>query len=151
MAQIGKLLVIISLLCGTAFSQSTTIRTYSSMPAHCKAGPPPLPMDAFAICNGSPTVCVFYICRQTDTPDEVITAAVALTWASVVGADTYNVYRASVSGGPYTEIKTGVVTPSYIDYLDSTQHNQTFYYVVTAVNINGESPFSTQVVANVNH
>src|ERR1051325_7755652 len=99
MGQIGKWLIIISLLSGFALGQATSVRTATSTPATCVAGPFPKGMDIIGVCTAG--VCTLNICRQPNTWDEVITAAVALTWSSVVGADTYNVYVASVSGGPY--------------------------------------------------
>jgi endonuclease I/fibronectin type 3 domain-containing protein len=72
-------------------------------------------------------------------------AQVALSWASVAGATSYQVKRASVSGGPYTVLASGVTA---VNYADATAANgTTYYYVVSAVNACGEGANSTQVSA----
>ena len=70
----------------------------------------------------------------------------ASTSTSIVG---YNVYRASSAGGTYTKINSSV-NPS-MTFSDSTvQSGKTYYYVTTAVDLNGaESSFSNQVQAVV--
>jgi len=69
---------------------------------------------------------------------------VMLSWASAATATGYNVKRSSVSGGPYTTIKS-VTTTTYTD--TTVLNGTTYYYVVSAVNINGESANSTEVSA----
>jgi fibronectin type 3 domain-containing protein len=69
---------------------------------------------------------------------------VALSWTASSGATSYNVKRATVSGGPYTT----VASPTTASYTDTTAVNgTTYYYVVSAVNTSGESANSTQVSA----
>ncbi|HEV2436750.1 MAG TPA: fibronectin type III domain-containing protein, partial [Verrucomicrobiae bacterium] len=72
-------------------------------------------------------------------------AQVSLNWTASSGATSYNVYRASVSGGPYTQIATSVSTTSYTD--TTVVNGTTYYYVVTAVNANGESGYSNEASA----
>ena len=63
----------------------------------------------------------------------------------VPGAFTYNVKRATASGGSYT-----VIAPSIgaAGFKDTTVTNQvTYYYVITAVNADGESVNSVEVSA----
>ena len=58
-----------------------------------------------------------------------------------------NVYRSSTSGGPYSEIYS---SSSPITNYDNTSVSPgTYYYVVTAVNSNGESVYSNEVTAIV--
>jgi hypothetical protein len=74
--------------------------------------------------------------------------SVALSWnASTSTVAGYNVYRGSVSGGPYSKVNTALdATTTYTD--TSVQGGQTYYYVVTAVDGSGtESAYSNQVQA----
>ena len=68
-----------------------------------------------------------------------------LSWTGSSGATSYNVKRATVSGGPYGNIATGVTTTSYTD--SGLTSGTTYYYVVSAVNSVGESPNSNQASA----
>lgn len=68
-----------------------------------------------------------------------------LSWAATAGAASYNIRRASVSGGPYALIATGVVTPSFNDTGRASQ--TTYFYRVSAVNGAGESANSGEVSA----
>jgi hypothetical protein len=68
---------------------------------------------------------------------------VSLGWDPSPNAASYNVKRAIVSGGPYTNI---VLTPPLNAGTDSTASNTTtYFYVVSAVNISGESTNSPEV------
>jgi fibronectin type 3 domain-containing protein len=78
----------------------------------------------------------------TATPGNV---QVSLSWTAAAGATSYNVKRATVSGGPYTTIATGITTMSYTD--TGLNNGTTYYYVVSAVNAAGESGNSSQVSA----
>jgi fibronectin type 3 domain-containing protein len=58
----------------------------------------------------------------------------------------YNLYRGTISGGPYVEISSTVVGTSQSD--NTVLPGQTYYYVVTAVDSTGkESTYSNQVKA----
>ncbi|MFT3784186.1 MAG: cellulase family glycosylhydrolase [Nibricoccus sp.] len=69
---------------------------------------------------------------------------ISLSWTASFGASSYNVKRATMSGGPYTTIAT-VTAPSYIDV--GLQNNRRYFYVVSAVNGVGESLDSTEAYA----
>jgi fibronectin type 3 domain-containing protein len=72
------------------------------------------------------------------------TAQISLTWAASTGATGYNVKRATVTGGPYTTISS----PGATALIDTGLANgTTYYYVVSATNIYGESPNSSQASA----
>ena len=72
-------------------------------------------------------------------------AMVTLSWTSSGGSATsYNVKRATVSGGPFTQLAT-TTTPGYTD--SSAQNGTTYFYVVSSLNAGGESANSTQVSA----
>jgi hypothetical protein len=73
--------------------------------------------------------------------------SVALSWnpssSSVVG---YNVYRGSISGGPYSKITSLNADTTFVD--SSVQSGQTYFYVTTAVDGSGkESKNSNQTQA----
>jgi len=70
--------------------------------------------------------------------------SVSLTWTdSGSGIVSYNVYRGSVSGGPYTQVSSAVASAAYSD--SSVAAGQTYYYVTTAVDGTGsESAYSNE-------
>ena len=59
--------------------------------------------------------------------------SVSLDWANNAETDlaSYNVNRATVTAGPYTQIASGVTVSAYAD--NSVTNGTTYYYVVTAV------------------
>lgn len=72
---------------------------------------------------------------------------VTLGWtASPTPNVTYNVYVSGTSGGPYTRI--GNTAALQFDDLNAIAGN-TYFYVVTAVNADGESVFSPEASATV--
>lgn len=64
----------------------------------------------------------------------IVGGGISLTWDEVPLADNYVIKCATVSGGPYEVIASGVIGTTYID--DSVESNSIYYYVVS-VNING--------------
>ncbi len=70
---------------------------------------------------------------------------ISLSWTASSGATSYNVKRSTTSGGPYTTVATGVTTTSYTDF--GLSSGTTYYYVVSAVNLIGESANSIQASA----
>jgi len=75
--------------------------------------------------------------------------SVNLTWDASADAVGYNVYRGTVSGGPYTMINASL--DSTTTYTDNTVvSGQTYYYVTTAVNSQSQqSGYSNQTTAVV--
>ena len=71
-------------------------------------------------------------------------AQVALSWTASSGAASYNVKRATTSGGPYSTVGTATTT-SFTN--TALTNGTTYYYVVSAVNASGESPNSAQASA----
>jgi regulation of enolase protein 1 (concanavalin A-like superfamily) len=69
---------------------------------------------------------------------------VALTWNAASGATSYNVKRATTSGGPYSTV-TNLTGTSFTD--TGLTNGTTYYYVVSALNVGGESANSTQASA----
>ncbi len=72
-------------------------------------------------------------------------AQVFLSWSASAGAASYVVKRGTASGGPYTNIATGVVATGLTDA--AVMNGTIYYYVVTAVGIGGESGNSNQASA----
>jgi fibronectin type 3 domain-containing protein len=70
---------------------------------------------------------------------------VDLNWNNTATATSYNVSRSTTSGGPYAPLATGVGSSSYLD--NTAAGGTTYYYVVSAVNGNGEGSYSAQVGA----
>jgi hypothetical protein len=61
-----------------------------------------------------------------------------LGWTAAFGATSYNIKRASATGGPY--ITVGTVTSPAISYIDtSVEDGSDYFYAVSAVNSSGES------------
>ncbi len=73
-----------------------------------------------------------------------------LSWtASTSPVAGYNAYRGTISGGPYTKLNSSLIVQT--TFSDSTvQAGQTYYYVVAAVDSNGdESVYSNQAAGIV--
>jgi len=92
--------------------------------------------------SNSPTVQT-----MTGTGTAATQHTVDLSWTASADAVSYNIYRGTVSGGPYTMINTSA--DSTTAYTDSTVvSGQTYYYVATAVNSESEeSGYSNQATA----
>jgi hypothetical protein len=88
---------------------------------------------------------------QVDFTAQVAPSSVTLSWAASVSLDVagYNVYRASITGGPYMKLNSSPV--SSLQYLDTAvSSGQTYFYVATAVDSAGsESTYSTEAAAAV--
>ena len=72
-------------------------------------------------------------------------SGVKLSWDSVPGATGYNLKRATIDGGPYSIIASNLAGMTFTNI--GLTSRSTNYYVVTAVNGNGESKSSPQVRA----
>ena len=75
--------------------------------------------------------------------------SVTLNWTpSTTAVVGYNVYRSTVSGGPYAQLNSSLVLPT--SYTDSTvQLSQVYYYVVTSVATGAESVDSNEASAAI--
>lgn len=69
----------------------------------------------------------------------------SLSWSASSGATSYTLKRATTNEGAYTTIANALNTTSYSDL--GLTNGTTYYYVVSAVNIIGESPNSSQASA----
>jgi hypothetical protein len=83
----------------------------------------------------------------TGTAPPVYTVVLSWTASTSSNISSYNVYRGTTSGGPYTEI--GSVPEPTTTYTDtSVTDGQTYYYVTTTVNSSSqESAYSNQATA----
>jgi len=70
---------------------------------------------------------------------------VTLIWDAGNAAASYKVKRATVTGGPYTVLATGVTNTTFADI--GLTNGQTYFYVVSSVNGLGESSNSVEVAA----
>jgi fibronectin type 3 domain-containing protein len=75
--------------------------------------------------------------------------SVALLWNAISGVAGYDVYRGSVSGGPYTILTSSpITTTAFTD--TNVQAGQTYYYVVTSVGSDGvQSAYSSPASATI--
>jgi len=83
---------------------------------------------------------------------------VNLSWQPVANALYYNVYRSTFSGGPYLIVAQSNPNPgqnptstqvqtTYQDGPGNLVNGIDYYYVVSAVTVDGESPYSAEFVA----
>ena len=75
----------------------------------------------------------------------VSSSAISVSWTAPASAASYNVKRATVDGGPYTNLATGITATGFWD--TGLTPSTTYYYVVSAVNAGGESANSVQASA----
>jgi fibronectin type 3 domain-containing protein len=68
---------------------------------------------------------------------------VSLSWMPSAAATSYNVERATVSGGPYTTVASGVTSTNYTN--TGLTNGVTYYYVVSASNTIGTGPDSAEI------
>lgn len=78
--------------------------------------------------------------------------SVDVTWAASTSTPLqgYNVYRSTVSGGPYTRL-SATLSPTTLLYTDTTPlSGKQYFYVVTALNTSGaESAASPEVAVSI--
>jgi autotransporter-associated beta strand protein len=72
---------------------------------------------------------------------------IALTWSANRSAASYNLKRATNSGGPYTNLIVSVPVPVYSD--TNVTLGKTYYYVVSSVDSIGESTNSPEAGVTV--
>ncbi len=79
-----------------------------------------------------------------------VSHSATLSWVpSASSFAGFNVYRGSLSGGPYARVNTALISAtSFID--TSVASGQTYYYVATTMDSTGtESPYSSEVSATI--
>ena len=94
------------------------------------------------------TVFLIRYSTQQRKPHRVILTWHPSTPNNGVPIAGYNVYRSTISGGPYVRLASRVPDVSYIDTLVNSK--QTYFYVVTAVDqSNRESKYSNEARAMI--
>jgi hypothetical protein len=132
----------------SGISLPMTIAAGQSVPFYAVFDPTNVGVDAGTITFTSTATNSPAVLSVTGTGTSAPVYSVALSWdpstSPVVG---YNVYRGTVTGGPYAKINSSV-DPSTV-YTDNTvQNNQTYFYVTTSVAGDGsESTYSNQTQA----
>ncbi|MEK0312723.1 fibronectin type III domain-containing protein [Cohnella sp. 56] len=77
----------------------------------------------------------------------LVSGSVQLAWNSVSGATGYTVKRATVAGGPYTSLATGITTNAYTD--STASPGATYYYTVAAANASGTGPNAAEASVTI--
>jgi subtilisin family serine protease len=72
-------------------------------------------------------------------------AQIKLAWSAVASATSYRVKRSTGSGGPYTTVSANLKAAQFTDV--GLANGTTYYYVVSAVNLLGESGESAEASA----
>jgi subtilase family serine protease len=72
-------------------------------------------------------------------------AQVRLTWSAAIGATRYRIKRGVASGGPYVEVTSSAKGNQHFD--TNLANGTTYYYVISAVNLAGESGDSNEASA----
>jgi hypothetical protein len=75
----------------------------------------------------------------------VSTGQINLVWNAFTNATSYNVKRATMNGGPYSVIASGVTATNFAD--NGLAGGTLYYYVVSAVVSGSETPNSAQAAA----
>ena len=105
------------------------------------------PSTASVSINGASKAGVNFTATAVQPP---VSHSITLTWTSSTSPSIsgYNVYRANVSGGPYTMLNASpIATTSYLD--SRVASGQTYFYAATTVQSTTESTYSTQATAVV--
>ena len=103
--------------------------------------------------SGTASGSVSFVSNATNSPATValsgsgttpVQHTAMLSWQGNSTATGYNVYRSTVTGGPYTRLNSALnATASYAD--STVASGQTYYFVVTEVDSSGmESGYSSQ-------
>lgn len=85
-------------------------------------------------------------------PQTTAQHSLTLTWTEVQGTDIatgFNIYRSTVTGGPFTKLTSAPLAVTVLTYQDTTGAGGTkYFYVVTAIDSLGvESANSAEVTA----
>lgn len=76
---------------------------------------------------------------------DVSATEIQLNWVASLGAASYTIKRAGVSGGPYTNLITGLTATNFSN--GGLAAGMSYFYVVSGVNFGGEGANSTEAMA----
>ena len=96
--------------------------TQAQLPARAAGSPPPQPLGLEASANANGTI--------------------SLDWDVTPGATSYRLYRGTAAGGEGSTPIATLTSPEYTD--TSVTSTPIYFYEVSAVNANGESPLSAE-------
>ncbi len=132
------LLFTVASLTVTDYSASTNATYYYQVAAMTSGGTSP-----FVISNVTTTPPAAPT-NLVATPDR---SRITVTWTAPAGAMSYEISRATVTGGPYTNIATGVLATPFVD--QTVSEGITYYYVIAATGAGGTGDRSLEAFASV--
>ncbi|HLZ93619.1 MAG TPA: hypothetical protein VKQ28_18075 [Candidatus Acidoferrum sp.] len=133
---------------GTTTANSSGVYTFTGLKNGSYAVTPSRTGYTFSPSSQAATVNGANVTGINFTASATVAHSATTSWtASTSVVAGYNVYRGSVSGGPYTKINGSLI--SGLTFTDSTVlSSQTYFFVATAVDGSGnESVFSNEVTA----
>jgi fibronectin type 3 domain-containing protein len=101
--------------------------------------------NAAGLGSSSSEVAITPLSAPTGLSASGTTSQLSLSWASVTGATSYNVYRSTVSGNYVAVTPFSSTTNGYVD--STVTNGLAYYYVVTAVKGTSESSISSEVTS----
>ena len=112
------------------------------------AGAAPSPMELRYVIASDPGLPDPLPPGPTDITASAAYGTLRLAWTALTGATSYQVRRATVSGGPYTTLAGNVTATSYTDA--SAQPGVFYYYTVSANTASGATANGTESGAGLN-
>lgn len=92
--------------------------------------------DGTPAISASSATAIVGLAGPSGVSARVARGKVVVSWNALANASSYNIKRATTSGGPYTTIRTGQTSTSYTD---GTADSGAYYYVVSAVKTGAET------------
>ena len=112
------------------------------------AGATPSPVELRYVIASDPNLPNPPSAAPTGLAATVNGGAIDLSWNALAGATSYEVKRATASGGPYTTLQSGYAGTSYSD--TSPVSGTLYYYTVSANTASGATLNATEAVAGIN-